>query len=111
MRRKVTLETLKALPGQDLVEQGLADLARNRITDSSLLVLIACPRLRALGIEDPEADCPFPREHQLYARLEERLGTGAHSFYNSLIRRMVSFAHALEREQISTTRPRLQDRK
>jgi hypothetical protein len=31
--------------------------------------------------------------------LEERLGNGAHSYYNSLIRRIVSFAHALEREK------------
>ena len=29
----------------------------------------------------------------------ERLGAAAHSYYNSLIRRIVSFARALEREQ------------
>jgi hypothetical protein len=31
--------------------------------------------------------------------LEQRLGAAAHSYYNSLIRRIVSFARALEREQ------------
>jgi hypothetical protein len=87
------------LPGEDLVTQGLADLAENRTTDSSLLVLIAAPRLRRLGIDVPDRPSPEPCEHLLYARLEERLGTAAHSHYNSLIRRIVSYARALEREQ------------
>ncbi len=90
-----------SLPGQNLVEQGLAELAQDRITDLSLLVLIAAPRLRRLGLEIPERTFSAPCEHSLYARLEERLGTGAHSQYNALIRRIVSFARALEREQSS----------
>jgi len=89
----------KSLPGQDLVEQGLADLSQNRLSDSSLLVLIAAPRLERLGIHVPKRPFPRPYEHQLYDRLDQRLGAGAHSHYNSLIRRIVSFAHALEREQ------------
>jgi hypothetical protein len=88
-----------SLPGEELVEAGLADLAQGRVSDSSLLVLIAAPRLRRLGIHVP--DPPFPRhcEHQLYARLDERLGAAAHSHYNSLIRRIVSYARSREREQ------------
>jgi len=40
--------------------------------------------------------CPF----HATARVERRQpGAAAHSHYNSLIRRVVSFAHALEREQ------------
>lgn len=87
------------LPGAELVEQGLADLSQNRMTDLSLLVVIAAPRLKRLGIHVPDADFPRPYEHQLYARLNERLGDGAHSYYNSLIRRIVSYERALEREQ------------
>jgi len=87
------------LPGQELVEQGLADLSQNQVTDCSLLLLIAAPRLRRLGIQIPDRSSPQPYEHQLYARLDERLGTAAHSYYNSLIRRIVSYARALEREQ------------
>jgi hypothetical protein len=87
------------LPGQELVEQGIADLAHDRETDFSLLVLIAAPRLKRLGIQILERPFPRPYEHRLYARLEDRLGGGAHSYYNSLIRRIVSYAHALEREQ------------
>ncbi len=83
------------LPGADLVEQGLQDLWENRVTELSLLVLIAAPRLRSLGLRIPQRDFPRPYEHALYERLEERLGTGAHSYYNSLIRRIVSYARAL----------------
>ena len=89
----------KVLPGQDLVEQGLSDLAQNRVSEEALLVLIAAPRLRRLGIQVPSVALSQHSEHDLYARLDERIGPGAHSYYNSLIRRVVSFAHALEREQ------------
>ncbi len=88
-----------SLPGEELVAQGLADLAAHRETDCSLLVLLASPRLKRLGIQVPERALTQPYEHQLYARLAERLGTAAHSYYNSLIRRVVSYAHALEQEQ------------
>jgi hypothetical protein len=87
------------LPGQDLVERGLADLSQDRVSEASLLVLIAAPRLRRLGISVPHQPLPRRWEHDLYARLDERLGAAAHSYYNSLIRRIASFARALEREQ------------
>src|SRR5436189_5930194 len=89
----------KLLPGAELVTEGLADLAQGRVTESALLVLIAAPRLRGLGIPVPDRASDHPHEHALYELLEQRLSTGAHSFYNSLIRRMVSYEHALEREQ------------
>ena len=94
---KKTPET--SLPGEDLVEQGLADLAENRITDSALLVLIAAPRLKRLGIDVPDRSFPLPHEHHLYDRLAQRVGNAAHSQYNSLIRRIVSYSRALEREK------------
>jgi hypothetical protein len=87
------------LPGEDFVQQGIADLKENRITEFSLLVLIASPRLERLGVRIPTNSLPRPYEHQLYSHLEERLGTAAHSYYNSLIRRIVSYTRALEREQ------------
>ncbi|HZR17755.1 MAG TPA: hypothetical protein VFE51_10545 [Verrucomicrobiae bacterium] len=87
------------LPGEELVRQGLVDLGDNRTTDESLLVLIAAPRLRGLGIAIPAVRLTQAAEHELYERVEERLGTGAHSYYNSLIRRIVSYARAVEREK------------
>ena len=90
------------LPGEDLVQRGIADLKNDLVTDYSLLVLIAAPRLRRLGIRIPEPPVPRPYEHRLYALLDARLGAGAHSYYNGLIRRVVSYAHALERERSQT---------
>jgi len=91
--------TPASLPGEDLVREGLDDLAHGRLTDLALLVLIASPRLRGRGLEVPERKADTPFEHQLYARLEERFGAGAHSQYNALIRRIVSFARSFERER------------
>jgi hypothetical protein len=88
-----------SLPGGDLVAQGLADLAQNRMTEPALLVLIAAPRLRRLGLDIPRRPFPRPYEHTLYSCLEEKLGAGAHSHYNSLIRRIVSYARALEQSE------------
>jgi hypothetical protein len=92
------------LPGEDLVIQGLADLAKGVLSESALLVLVAGTRLRGLGIQVPEWKLSEPYEHALYSLIEERLGTGAHSYYNSLLRRIVSYAHALEREQSRSDR-------
>jgi hypothetical protein len=87
------------LPGEELVRTGLADLAQGQVSDCSLLVLIAAPRLRRLGIQIPHGPATEPYEHQLYARLDQRLGAAAHSYYNGLIRRIVSYARCLERER------------
>jgi len=69
------------LPGEDLAEQGLADLARGVLSECSLLVLVAGPRLRRLGIEVSEVPIPEPYGHALYSLIEERLDAGAHSYY------------------------------
>ena len=94
-------EHAAAWPGEELVQTGLGDLAQGVMSDCSLLVLIAAPRLRRLGIQVPEVPWAKPYEHQLYGRLEERLGKGAHSYYNSLLRRIVSYSRALERNEAS----------
>jgi hypothetical protein len=88
---------LLALPGADLVAKGLADLRAGCRSDEALLVSIGAPRLRSLGTEVP-APIPEP-EHTLYLRLAERSGDGAHSAYNALIRRVVSFERSLGRRQ------------
>lgn len=94
------------LPGADLVAQGLTDLAQKRPTELAFLVLIAAPRLRALGVSVPDPGFPRPSEHQLYSLLEQRLGSGAYSYFNSLIRRVTSYAQTLEHEQSRGERPR-----
>jgi hypothetical protein len=60
-------------------------------------VLVGAPRLRDLGLEvlDPFASDDYP-EHRLYDLLAVDDPDGAHSRYNALIRRLVSFERAAE---------------
>jgi hypothetical protein len=83
------------LPGHELVSAGLADLAAGRESEASLLVEMAAPRLRSLGFDVPPARNGGDSSHRLYELLTER-GGGAHSRYNALVGRMVSFARAAE---------------
>src|SRR5437764_15442135 len=78
------------LPGADLVEQGIADLAHGVESVPALLVSIGGPRLRRLGYDVPPA--PPGAEHRLYELLERQDPDAAHSRYNALIRRLVRFA-------------------
>ena len=88
------------LPGEDLVRQGLGDLAAGRPTAEALLVAIGAPRLRRLGIAlPPVAELPPSPERALYRLLEAARPRGAHSRYNALVRRLVSFERALEQRR------------
>jgi hypothetical protein len=80
---------VEALPGADLIQRGIADLGTGRETAEALLVSIGATRLRSVGVELPSAiDSP---EHKLYLLLARAKGNAAHSAYNALIRRLVSF--------------------
>jgi hypothetical protein len=81
------------LPGEDLVTQGIRDLERGIESVESLLVSIGAPRLRRLGLTAPEAFAS--PEHRLYELLRGKHGDAAHSRYNALIRRLVSFERAV----------------
>ena len=83
------------LPGEDLIEAGIADLRAGRETIPALLVAIGAPRLRRIGLDLP-AELPATPEHRLYDLLARDLHEGAHSRYNSLIRRLVSYERAAE---------------
>jgi hypothetical protein len=90
------------LPGGDLVDRGLADLAAGLVTDESLLVSIAAPRLRREGIPVPPAlDDP---EARLYDRIAVRDGGLAHARYGALLRQAVSFADACRLARIDRGR-------
>ena len=84
----------RALPGQDLIETGLRDLAQGVESVPALLVSIGAPRLRRLGlpVEHP-IDSP---ERRLYERLQAENPDAAHSRFNALVRRLVSFERAAE---------------
>jgi hypothetical protein len=82
------------LPGGDLIAAGLRDLDRKLETIPALLVSIGAPRLTRLGYAIP-APIEEP-EHRLYALLARDGAAGAHSRYNALVRRLVSFERAAE---------------
>ena len=84
-----------ALPGGDLIDEGVTDLREGRETIAALLVAIGSPRLRRLGIELPDR-LPEDPEHRLYDLLAKDEPDSAHSRYNALIRRLVSFERAAE---------------
>jgi hypothetical protein len=82
-------------PGGDVVREGLLDLRAGRESVAAFLVAIGAPRLRQLGIDVPTLETP---EHGLYELLAREEPDSAHSRYNALIRRLVSFERALECE-------------
>ena len=84
-----------ALPGADLIEVGINDLHAGRETVEALLVAIGAPRLRQIGLDLPD-QLPANPEHRLYDLLAKDDSDSAHSRYNALIRRLVSFEQAAE---------------
>jgi hypothetical protein len=78
------------LPGGDLVDRGLADLAAGHVTGESLLVSVAPPRLRREGIPvRPAFDHGGDR---LYDLMVEHHGALAHARYGALVRQAVADA-------------------
>lgn len=82
------------LPGAEIVGQGCVDLEHGVESVEALLVSIGAPRLARLGLP---VRSPIPgAEHRLYARLAATDPDSAHSRYNALVRRLVSFERAAE---------------
>jgi hypothetical protein len=86
------------LPGESLVARGLEDLAAGHESAEALLVAIGAPRLRRLGVPVPDV-LPTTPEHRLFRLLGRDDARRAHSRYNALIRRLVSYERARERER------------
>ncbi len=86
--------TTDPLPGDDLIRQGMDDLGRGIASIPALLVSVGAPRLTRLGLHlPPPIEAP---EHRLYQVLHEADPATAHSRYNALIRRLVSYERAAE---------------
>ena len=72
----------------------MRDLADGVVSVEALAVSIGAPRLTRLGhaIDAPFADA----EHRLYELLARDDADAAHSRYNALLRRLVSYERAAE---------------
>lgn len=92
-------ETTERLPGENLINKGLQDLDQEILSIEALLVLIGSPRLSRMGFSIPAPkNFSGSPEHALYDQLQNENPRGAHSRYNALIRRLVSFERALEQQ-------------
>ncbi len=88
---------LADLPGGEVVQSGLADLAAGRESVASYLVKIASRRLRSCGIPvEVAGEEALEADHRLYDLLVREHGDEAYGRYNSLLRELVSFERALE---------------
>lgn len=90
---------LKQLPGAEIVLPGLADLRAGRHSINANAVQTAAPRLRRAGLDVAPPSGDVPAAHLLYHQLHHDLGDAAHSRYNAIISRVVSFAIAAKRAQ------------
>lgn len=88
--------SIEHLPGAEIVRAGISDLLARRETAEAALVRMARPRLRAAGLEVPSTRDNEPAGHALYDLLSAEDRATAHSRYNALTTRMVSFARAAE---------------
>jgi hypothetical protein len=84
-----------AFPGGDLIQKGLRDLAEGVETQEAMLVSIGARRLKDAGIPVPERRILDP-ERRLYDLLAREDVDSAHSRYNALLGRLVSFEDAVE---------------
>jgi hypothetical protein len=92
-------ESLKSLPGAEIVIAGIADLEAGRESVNASAVQCAAPRLRRAGLNAPSAPRDIPAAHALYRQLNNEFGDGAHSRYNAILARVASFAGAAELAQ------------
>jgi hypothetical protein len=86
---------LAVFPGGDLVQEGVEDLGQGRQTIPALLVAIGAPRLRRAGLMIPPHTIEHP-EHRLFEALARSNPDSAHSRYNALVRRLVSFERCVD---------------
>ena len=94
------------VPGQDLIEAGLAAIERGEWTVEALLVAVGAPRLRFIGLRLPDlSGAPDHPELALYHALGRIHPDDTHSRYNALIRRLVSYEQEMERRKYANPAP------
>lgn len=87
---------LEKLPGYEIYQKGIADMESGRESSEAYAVAIGALRLRAASIPVPESAFSFHEPHLELYRYLKKQGGDAHSEYNSLMRRLVSFEASCE---------------
>lgn len=98
MNAALSQDRLEALPGWEMVAEGLADAAAGRTTPFACTVWMALPRLQRAGLIDEALLVRRMAEPELtlYRLLCREPGNG-YGRYNGILRRLVRFEHALDR--------------
>jgi hypothetical protein len=92
------------MPGADAILPGLDDLKKQRLTLAACLVSIAWPRIQAIDFSAVQHIQPLPQpEIQLYNFLGTQ-GGDTYGQYQSWIRRVIRFEHAIDHHLRRTTR-------
>lgn len=86
----------EGFPGGEFVSAGIDDLRAGRETTHAVLVTMAAPRLRQVGVDVPDVGTDEFPHHRLYELLEAAEPATAHRRYNALVGPIVSFARAAE---------------
>jgi hypothetical protein len=96
IRRRFGASSFAALglPGGEIVDTGLADLASGTVSPESLAVSLAAPRLRREGVPVPTDSVQTDAENRLYDLLSASAGDLAHARYAAYLAQIVSFADA-----------------
>jgi len=89
------IQLIDGLPGAERIREGLRDYRENRHTLSACLVRMARRRLVKAGLIGDSLEHDISAELDLY-QLMSHEGNQAHSRYNSLVRELISFEHALD---------------
>jgi hypothetical protein len=94
-RRSIASVLYDELPGADLFNSAIEDLRAGVESPAALLVALARGRLVDAGLAVPPVTGKRPA-HRLYDLLASQDPENAHSRYNALLRRIMSFAQAAE---------------
>jgi hypothetical protein len=90
-------DIFSALPGGQLIREGLIDHQAGRRTVASCLVEMAAPRLLKAGLlKSAPQRTEEPSELHLYSLLQHTEKDRAFSQYSSLLRLLTSFQRALD---------------
>jgi hypothetical protein len=94
------------LPGAEIVERALEDLSRHKASSAAIALQVIAPRLRLIGYEVPALELDDWAEIELYRQLSNEGVLDPYSSYNAILRRLRSFAAAVESQYYRELRRR-----
>lgn len=96
------------LPGAEIVDRAINDLEHNKGSSAAIALQVIAPRLRLMGFEVPTLALDESPELGLYRQLSNENVLDPYSSYNAILRRLYSFAAAVEAKHYRELRERVQ---